>query len=174
MTAIAGCARAALLAVATALGVLTAQVSHALAVGDQAPDITVMQADGTPIHLSALRGKTVYLDFWASWCGPCRQSFPWMNEMHDKYKGAGLAIVAVNVDKKRSDAEKFLAQFPARFVVVYDAAGTTPLTYEVTKMPTSVLIDAKGRIVSAHSGFSNAISDQLENRVRSAIGHLPQ
>ena len=147
--------------------------SQAVAVGDQAPDITAIQADGTPIQLSALRGKTVYLDFWASWCGPCRQSFPWMNAMHDKYGGSGLAIVAVNVDKKRADAEKFLAQFPARFTIVYDEQGATPLKYAVRKMPTSMLIDARGRIVNEHSGFCNESREELESRIRAAMAARP-
>jgi len=160
-------------ALAAAFLIFAAQPSHAVAVGDQAPEITVVQADGSPIQLSALRGKTVYLDFWASWCGPCRQSFPWMNAMQDKYAGSGLAIVAINVDKKRADAEKFLAQFPARFTIVYDEPGLTPTKYEVKKMPTSVLIDARGKIVSAHSGFSNDMRDDLERRIRATMAGKP-
>src|SRR5260221_12049673 len=91
--------------------------------GQPAPNIALPNAQGRVVALDGLRGQVVYVDFWASWCGPCRRSFPWMNEMQQKYGGKGLAIVAVNVDKKRADAEKFLGQFPANFPVVFDEAG---------------------------------------------------
>jgi cytochrome c biogenesis protein CcmG/thiol:disulfide interchange protein DsbE len=164
---------AAVMAIVGAIFAAAAQPARAMAPGDEAPEIAVTQADGTPMQLSALRGKTVYLDFWASWCGPCRQSFPWMNAMHEKYSAAGLAIVAINVDKRRTDAEKFLAQFPARFSIVYDQPGATPPKYDVRKMPTSVLIDGRGRIVSTHSGFSNEVRDELEARIRTAVAARP-
>jgi thiol-disulfide isomerase/thioredoxin len=147
--------------------------SCALAVGDPAPEIAAARADGTPVQLSSLRGKAVYLDFWASWCGPCRLSFPWMSAMQEKYGTAGLAIVAVNVDKKRADAERFLAQFPPRFAIVYDEPGATPLAYQVKKMPTSVLIDATGRVVSVHSGFTNEMRGELEAKLRAALPAKP-
>ena len=146
---------------------------QALAAGDAAPEISVVAADGKPLQLSTLRGKAVYLDFWASWCGPCRISFPWMSAMQDKYGAAGLAIVAVNVDKKRADADKFLAQFPPRFTIVYDEPGATPAAYAVKAMPTSVLIDAQGRVVAMHSGFRNEMRDELEAKLRAALPPKP-
>ncbi|MEK6249693.1 MAG: TlpA family protein disulfide reductase, partial [Planctomycetales bacterium] len=72
------------------------------------------------LNLSEYRGKVVVLDFWASWCVPCRRSFPWMNEMQQKYGDDGLVIVAVNLDNQSSDAQKFLQQYPAEFTISYD------------------------------------------------------
>jgi thiol-disulfide isomerase/thioredoxin len=143
---------------------------HAIDAGQPAPEIAAITADGKSVHLSELRGKTVYLDFWASWCGPCRQSFPWMNAMHDKYATSGLTIVAVNVDQKRADADKFLAQFPAKFAIAYDAAGASPKSYGIKAMPTSLLIDRDGKIVQVHGGFRSEDRDVLEARLRAALG----
>ena len=154
--------------VAAALSVAAAP-ARAVAVGEPAPEITVITAEGKPVTLAAFRGKTVYLDFWASWCAPCRVSFPFMNAMHEKYGTAGLVIVGVNVDKKRADAEKFLARVPASFAIVYDEPGVTPSAYAVKKMPTSVLIDSQGRIAAAHSGFTNEMRDDVESKIRAAL-----
>jgi cytochrome c biogenesis protein CcmG/thiol:disulfide interchange protein DsbE len=142
----------------------------AAAAGDAAPTFSLPTAGGETIALDKLRGKLVYVDFWASWCGPCRQSFPWMNELQAKYGGRGLAIVAINVDKKRTDAERFLAQVPASFPIVYDPAGATPAAFAVRAMPSSYLVDASGRIVDVELGFREERKGALEERIRALIG----
>jgi len=142
----------------------------AAAPGEMAPVFALQTAAGDMVSLERLRGKVVYVDFWASWCGPCRRSFPWMNEMHRKYGDKGLAIVAVNVDKKRADAERFLAQVPAAFTIVYDMPGATPAAYAVKGMPSSYLIDASGRIVTVEQGFSDERAAELEAQLRGMIG----
>ena len=152
-----GCALAAL--------ALVTPYAWGAGVGDAAPAFTLPTASGESIALDKLRGKVVYVDFWASWCGPCKQSFPWMNAMHDKYGARGLAIVAINVDKKRADAERFLAQVPASFAVVYDAAGATPASYAVRAMPSSYLIDANGKVVVVELGFHEDRTAELEARI---------
>src|SRR6266480_3576285 len=116
-------------ACALACSALVSTAAAAVGVGERAPLFALPTAAGDVVALEKLRGKVVYVDFWASWCGPCRRSFPWMNEMQQKYGPRGLAVVAINVDKKRSDAERFLVQYPAEFTVVYDDAGTTPAAY---------------------------------------------
>ena len=98
----------------------------AVGVGESAPSLRLSTAKGETVALESLRGQVVYVDFWASWCGPCKRSFPWMNELQQRYGDKGFTVVAVNVDKKAEDAERFLAQTPARFTVVYDAPGATP------------------------------------------------
>jgi hypothetical protein len=92
-----------------------------------------------------------------------------MNAMQEKYAKDGLVIVGVNVDKKRADADRFLAEFPAKFAIGYDAAGATPASYAIKKMPTSVLIDRDGRVSASHSGFSTEIRDEVESRIRAAL-----
>src|SRR5690242_4352206 len=87
-----------------------------------------------PAPLAQYAGKVVYLDFWASWCGPCAQSFPWLNQMQDKY-GKDLTIVGVNVDTEDGAADKFLKRHPAKFDIVRDPKGTLPELYKIQGMP---------------------------------------
>jgi len=157
-------------AVPIVIALIAAPPAAAAGAGEAAPAFALQTAAGDTVSLERLRGKVVYVDFWASWCGPCRRSFPWMNEMHRKYGGKGLAIVAVNVDKKRADAERFLAQVPAEFTIVYDMPGTTPAAYAVKGMPSSYLIDAAGRIVAVEQGFRDERAAELEAQVRTMIG----
>jgi cytochrome c biogenesis protein CcmG/thiol:disulfide interchange protein DsbE len=141
----------------------------ALSPGEPAPTFSLPTAAGDPVSLDRLRGHVVYVDFWASWCGPCRRSFPWMNEMQQKYAANGLAIVGVNVDKRRPDAERFLQQTPATFAIVYDPAGKTPEAYGVKGMPSSYLIDADGRVVAVETGFRDEQKAELEARIRELL-----
>jgi cytochrome c biogenesis protein CcmG/thiol:disulfide interchange protein DsbE len=141
----------------------------AAAVGETAPTFALSTAEGATVALEQLRGRVVYLDFWASWCGPCRRSFPWMNEIQQRYAGKGVTIVAINVDAKREDAERFLRQYPASFTVAYDAAGVTPRAYDVKAMPSSYLIDRNGKIARIEQGFLDEKRDALEDRIRSLV-----
>lgn len=141
----------------------------AVEAGDAAPAFSLPTAKGEPLALDRLRGKVVYVDFWASWCGPCRRSFPWMNEMQQKYGAKGLVVVGINVDKKRGDADKFLAQIPAAFAIAFDEAGTTPSAFGVKGMPSSYLIDASGKVVYVERGFLDEHRAELEQRVASLV-----
>ncbi|MCX8521721.1 MAG: TlpA disulfide reductase family protein [Rhodoferax sp.] len=122
-----------------------------------------------PVQLAAYKGSTVYLDFWASWCGPCRQSFPWMNDMQAKYKTQGLRVLAVNLDQKTADATAFLKDMPARFDVAFDTTGKTPKAYAIQGMPTSVLIGPDGRVISMHSGFKPEQRAERESEIRRVL-----
>jgi thiol-disulfide isomerase/thioredoxin len=150
---------------------LIASVSPALAVeaGEAAPTFALPTAKGETVTLDKLKGQVVYVDFWASWCGPCKRSFPWMNDMQQRYGGKGLSIVAVNVDKKREDADKFLAQTPAQFTIVFDPAGATPSSFAVKGMPSSYLIDGKGNVVAVEQGFHDDRKGPLEDRIRTLL-----
>jgi len=155
--------------VALACAALFSIRAAALDIGEPAPAFSLPTAAGDTVGLERLRGKAVYVDFWASWCGPCRRSFPWMNEMQRRYGSQGLSIVAINVDKKRDDAARFLTEVPAEFTVVYDAAGATPAAYAVKAMPSSYLIDASGTIVAVEHGFRDGSPAALEQRIRALV-----
>jgi thiol-disulfide isomerase/thioredoxin len=157
-------------ALVAALALAGAAQALAVEPGEPAPEFALPTAGGEIIALDRLRGQVVYVDFWASWCGPCRRSFPWMNEMHRKYGGKGLAIVAINVDRKRADAQRFLAQTPAEFTIVYDAPGAAPAAYAVKGMPSSYLINAGGKVVAVERGFRDRSSAMLEQRIRALLG----
>jgi thiol-disulfide isomerase/thioredoxin len=117
-----------------------------------APDFAISNAQ-LPNKLSDLAGQVVYLDFWASWCKPCRQSFPWMNQMQQKYASQGLQIIAINLDTESSLAKDFLDKVPAQIPIIYDPEGNIASNYQLLGMPSSYLIDKKGKIRFAHKGF---------------------
>jgi cytochrome c biogenesis protein CcmG, thiol:disulfide interchange protein DsbE len=149
--------------------VVVGNAVFAAGIGDPAPAFALRNARGDILSLESLRGQVVYVDFWASWCGPCRRSFPWMNEMQRRYAGRGLAIVAINVDSNPADAARFLERNPAQFAVAYDPAGATPLTYAVRDMPSSYLIDARGKVVAVERGFRDERKDALERRIQALL-----
>jgi len=161
--------RARHLAALGAVCLALAAPARAVEAGQPAPDIELAGGGAAAPRLSALKGKLVYLDFWASWCGPCRQSFPWMNEMQRKYGAQGLQVVAVNLDAKRADADAFLAQVPARFTLAFDAAGQSARKFAVKGMPSSVLVGRNGEVLFVHQGFREDERGELEAKLAAAL-----
>ena len=104
--------------------------------------------------LATYQGDVVYLDFWASWCTPCRESFPWMNEMQAKYQGAGLRIITVNLDVNRENANQFLVKYPATFDVFFDPKGQVARHYDLPGMPSSMIFNRDGKLIERHVGFN--------------------
>ncbi|MFZ6647150.1 TlpA family protein disulfide reductase [Undibacterium sp. TJN25] len=156
-------------AAAALAGLLCLPHAFALEKGSTAPAFELNGADGT-VKLAKYQGKLVYLDFWASWCGPCRQSFPWMNEMQSKYGAQGLQIIGVNLDAKNDDARNFLSSTPAHFTIAFDPSGVTPRNYGVKGMPSSLLIGPDGKVLFEHSGFKEADRAELESKIKSLLG----
>lgn len=115
------------------------------------------------LDLHGLRGRVVYLDFWASWCAPCREAFPWMRVMQSAYERQGLAVIAINLDHDRADAERFLKTFQPNFEVQFDPQGVLAEQFKVAGMPTSVLIDRHGVLRYTHIGF-RAVDRQARTR----------
>ena len=124
-----------------------------------------------PLDLSLYKGKVVYLDFWASWCNPCRQSFPWMNELQNTYRGDGLVVIGINVDHDRQLAEGFLHKTPAEFDILYDPDGAIARRFEFKDMPTSVLIDRDGRVRYVHAGFFPKKRSEYLAHVQALLGN---
>ena len=147
---------------------LGAPAAWALEAGAWAPELS-LPGIASPVSLAGFKGKVVYLDFWASWCGPCKQSFPFMNELQARYRAAGLEIVAVNLDVKRDDADKFLAQVPAQFTVAFDARGDSARRFAVKGMPSSYLIGRDGKVIAAHKGFKEDDRKELEAGIAQAL-----
>lgn len=140
----------------------------ALNVGDKAPAFELPGPQGM-VRLTEPHAKLIYLDYWASWCGPCRQSFPWMNDLQTRYGPQGLRIIAVNLDAKSEDAQRFLARYPANFTLAFDPKGETPRQYGVKGMPTSYILAPDGTVLAKHMGFREADQARLEEQIASAL-----
>jgi thiol-disulfide isomerase/thioredoxin len=140
----------------------------ALEPGAPAPAIKLPGLQGE-VDLAAMAGQLVYVDFWASWCGPCKLSFAWMNDLLARHQTQGLRVVAVNVDGKRADADRFLAANPARFTIAFDDKGDTPRRWTVKTMPSSALVGRNGRLLWLHRGFRDEDRPDLDARVAAAL-----
>lgn len=156
-----------LLVVAIALLINAYSLSaNAADVGQPAPQFTLPTLlQDQPTALDSYKGKVVYLDFWASWCAPCRTSFPLLNKMHEKLKAQGFEVVAVNLDEDKANAEKFLKEIPVSFTVLRDATGEWSDKFVVESMPTSFIIDKQGVIQNVHKGFTSDDIGELEHKI---------
>jgi cytochrome c biogenesis protein CcmG/thiol:disulfide interchange protein DsbE len=125
-------------------------------------------ADST-LNLNDHRGQVVLLDFWASWCVPCRRSFPWMSQMQEKYGEQGLVIIGVNMDASAEDAAAFLHEYPAQFTIVSDPDGDLARRFEVEAMPSSYIIGRDGAVVASHMGFQVKKTDEYEEQIRQVL-----
>lgn len=121
------------------------------------------------LDLGKWENKVVLLDFWASWCDPCAESFPWMTEMSRKYGDQGFVVVAVNLDAERSNADRFLAEHPSVFEHVFDPEGVIAEAYGVETMPTSIVIDRSGKPVARHQGFRSKNAAEYEHNLVAAL-----
>jgi thiol-disulfide isomerase/thioredoxin len=154
--------------------VAVATVPAALAgepLGQPAPGFTLpLRGSGAALTLGKLRGQVVMMNFWASWCGPCREEFPLLDQMFRKYKGLGFTLLGVNVEPDAADAEGFLAKTPVSFPIVFDHDSTVSKLYGVEGMPSTVLIDRKGAVRWVHQGYKagdeNEYLDQLRGLLR--------
>ena len=122
-----------------------------------------------PFDLARHRGHIVVVDFWASWCKPCRQSIPWLNSMRERYGASGLTIIGVNVDAERGDADRFLRDVPIEFEVVFDPKGDLAREFKVQGMPSSFVFDRAGKLVESFVGFRDAKKDEHEAALKKLL-----
>jgi thiol-disulfide isomerase/thioredoxin len=133
-----------------------------------APPFSLPGRRGT-VTLASLAGSLVYVDFWASWCGPCRQSFPWMATLHERYAAKGLTVVAINLDKDRDAADAFLQEHPAPFLIAFDPSGRTAESFHVATMPSSYLVGPDGAILRTMAGFDAAEAGAVEQAIKEVL-----
>jgi peroxiredoxin len=136
---------------------------------EKAPDFQLPQIDGNTVSLSDLKGSVVYVDFWATWCPPCRESFPWMESMHQRYQDLGLQIVAISLDQKSDLIKSFLKSHNASFTILHDSEGGTAEAFKVKGMPSSYLVDRKGNIRMRHAGFNDDDKAELESKIKQLL-----
>jgi peroxiredoxin len=141
----------------------------ALEAGTRAPEIGLRDLDGRPIRLSALRGKVVVVDFWASWCAPCREEMPVLERLYKKYKDDGLVVVGVSVDREKGNVRKFLKRNPVSFPIVHDSGHQVAGRYEPPRMPSSFIIDKRGVVRHVHAGFRSGDGSQFEREIKALL-----
>ena len=155
------------LAVVTILG--TGAAMGLPAAGVAAPDFVSRSDSGRNVRLSELRGQVVLINFWASWCGPCRQELPLLNRIYDQYRPAGFMLLAVNVDDNRKDAEAMLKRLNLRFPTLFDGNKKVAKQYRVDTMPATLLIDRDGRVRYVHRGYYSGYEQKYEQQVRELL-----
>jgi len=139
------------------------QTLSALETGDAVPNCALTPIGDTQRYdLKQFRGKVLYIDFWASWCGPCAKSFPFLNDLNNQFKDRGLQIIGINLDEKSNDAQDFLAKYPANFIVAADTGEQCVRDFGVKAMPSSYLVDRKGIIRHVHLGFRAGEAKELQ------------
>jgi thiol-disulfide isomerase/thioredoxin len=122
-----------------------------------------------PLDLTQYRGRVVYLDFWASWCAPCQQSFPWMQSLKTTYERQGLTVLAIGLDRKRADADRFLALRKTTLEVRFDPQGDIARAFAIQGMPTSIIIDRRGVVRFTHVGFRPADGFTYEMQIQQLL-----
>jgi peroxiredoxin len=138
--------------------------------GSAAPAFQLPAAAGSAVGLADLKGQVVLINFWASWCGPCRQEMPILEQMYRKYKTAGFTLLGVNVEPKSGDAVGFLKSTPVSFPILFDTESKVSTLYEVSGMPSTVIVDRKGKVRYIHHGYKpgdeSAYMDQIRTLMR--------
>jgi peroxiredoxin len=149
---------------------LAAAPALAVEIGKPAPAFALSAMNGgTPVSLEQLKGKVVFVDFWASWCGPCRQSLPQYEKLRTDLAHEEFAIVAINLDEEAAEATAFLKQHPVNYTILRDPAGDVPKAFGVAGMPTSYLIDRDGIVRAVHTGFDPADIDKLRVEIHALL-----
>ncbi|MEH6561860.1 MAG: TlpA disulfide reductase family protein [Marinobacter sp.] len=139
------------------------------AINIPAPDFTLESRSGNNIRLEDHRGDVVMLNFWASWCGPCRQEMPLMDDIYSRYQDLGFTILAVNVDENRDEALRFLDKVPVNYPILYDPESSVSELYEVPAMPTTVMIDRDGNARYIHYGYKPGYEAEYETQIRELV-----
>ena len=135
----------------------------------KAPDFTLKSATGRNVKLSELRGRVVLVNFWATWCTPCKEELPFFNTLYHRYQNLGLEVLGVNIDKVSSQASQMSAALGLSFPVLFDPAGRTSNLYQIRTMPTTYLVAKDGTLRHVHWGFGPAERDRYELEIRTLL-----
>ena len=154
-----GSALAATLAVSSLVG----------ASSSMAPGFALPSRAGDTVSLDKLKGQVVMINFWASWCGPCRTEMPLLDQMYKRYSPLGFTLIGVNVEADTKDAEKLLATVPVTFPVLFDKENKVSKMYDVNAMPSSVFIDRKGNVRYLHRGYKAGDEGEYLNQIRALL-----
>jgi peroxiredoxin len=152
------------------LGVIVVSVAAAAApVSGVAPGFQLQARDGTQISLAELQGQVVMINFWATWCGPCRQEMPHLEALYQRYNSLGFTLLGVNVEDDPKGAEAWLAETPVSFPILFDFDNRVTALYDVVAMPSTVLVDRSGNVRYLHHGYKPGYENEYQNQIRELI-----
>ncbi len=142
---------------------------HAAEPTGNAPDFTLKSAAGANLRLQEQRGRVVMINFWATWCGPCRVEMPHLNRLYDKYRSAGFQLLGVNIDEDPAKAQALATKLGLQFPVLFDADKRVSKLYDLTTMPSTVLVDRDGRVRHVHRGYRDGFETTYEQQIRALL-----
>ena len=155
---------------AGALGALLMAASLAVAAGNaQAPGFSLPDKSGGPVALKDFDGQVVLINFWASWCGPCREEMPLLDELYQRYEPLGFTMLGINVEEDTVAAEKFLQGMPVNFPVLFDRENSVSKLYDVIAMPSTVIVGRDGSIKYIHHGYESGDENVYQDQIRQAL-----
>jgi peroxiredoxin len=156
---------------ALAIGFLASASAQAKApaIGAAAPDFTLRSSFGKNLKLSEYRGQVVMINFWATWCAPCRQELPQLNRLHERYQRDGFVLLGVSVDDNPKAAQEMVNRLGVRFPVLFDAAKQVSDRYDIDAMPSTLLIDRSGAVRYLHRGYRSGVEREYDARVRELL-----
>ena len=144
-------------------------LASAATISGPAPDFTLKSLNGKNLKLSEMRGNVVLINFWASWCGPCRLEMPILNDLHNKYAPLGFTVIGVNVEENTDNARGFIKNYPVDFPILLDSQNKVSILYKVVAMPTTVVVDRDGNMRFLHQGYKTGDEAEYRKMVKKLI-----
>jgi peroxiredoxin len=154
---------------AAAFALAVACGAQATPAGRSAPDFTLRSAEGPNVRLQESRGRVVMVNFWATWCGPCRQEMPHLNRLYGRYRDAGFTLFGVNIDEDPAKAIGLANRLGLQFPVLLDSEKKVSRLYDLSTMPSTVLIDRDGRVRHVHLGYRDGVEVTYETQIRELL-----
>ena len=161
--------RALRLVLGATLALATGTAVPAIAPSAAAPDFTLRTMNGPNLRLSEQRGRVVMVNFWATWCGPCRQELPQLNRLYEKYRASGFVMLGVNLDEDVRKAAEVAGKLGVTFPVLLDSEKTVSKLYDVSTMPSTVLIDRDGKVRHVHRGYQTGVEENYDRQIREML-----
>lgn len=148
---------------------LLAALNASAEVGGPAPDFALPDAAGKVVSLQDYSGQVLLINFWASWCGPCREEMPLLDQLSQRYGPLGFTMLGINVEEDSSLADRFLQGTPVDFPILYDRENAVSKLYDVIAMPTTVLVDRQGNIRFVHHGYEAGNENEYQDQIRTLV-----
>lgn len=151
------------------IAILISMAASAGPISGVAPGFTLSSRSGESVALADLKGQVVMVNFWATWCAPCRQEMPHLEALYQRYSPLGFTLLGVNVEEDSSGAEAWLAETPVSFPILFDTQNNVTALYDVIAMPSTVLIDRQGNLRYLHHGYKPGYENEYQTQIRALI-----